>query len=69
MSGASKVYRYVRTKKILWKNEHLLQPRLNKMVLLCLEAYNSGLEAGIVTCRDTPAIPCARQQTLFCGEM
>ena len=29
-----------------------LQPRLNKMVLLCLEAYNSGLEAGIGTCRD-----------------
>ena len=29
-----------------------VQPRLNKMVLLCLEAYNSSLEAGIVTCRD-----------------
>ena len=29
-----------------------IQPRLNKMVLLCLEAYNSGLEACIGTCRD-----------------
>ena len=29
-----------------------VQPRLNKFVLLCLEAYNSGLEAGIGTCRD-----------------
>ena len=29
-----------------------IQPRLNKFVLLRLEAYNSGLEAGIGTCRD-----------------
>ena len=32
-----------------WNN---LQPRLNKFVLLRLEAYKSGLEAGIGTCRD-----------------
>ena len=33
-------------------NIEVVQPRLNKFVLLCLVAYISGLEAGIVTCRD-----------------
>ena len=38
--------------QLLPKDNLIIQPRLNKMALLCLEAYISGLEAAIGTCRD-----------------